>query len=64
MHQHKKYSKCKSRTHQENLSSDEHKLICYLRNRKRRAMGQQIEFKVVINNGISIKPIREVEVNA
>lgn len=53
----RKYTKRTNRTHTENLSADEHKLICYLRNQKRRAIGRKVEFKVVVNSGIKIKPI-------
>jgi hypothetical protein len=55
----RKYSR--KRTHYENLSPDEHKLICYLRHQRRRAVGQSVKFKVIVNSGIKIEPIKEVQ---
>lgn len=36
----------------ENVDKEEYKLLCYLRNRRRRVMERAFRFEVVVRNGI------------
>lgn len=55
----------RSRRYQESLNLDEYKLICFLRNRRRRAVGQSVCFSVTLDkNGLKCEPIHTTGASA